>query len=100
MRGGGAGGGEGRRWGGCLCGGGVPIFFSGPKSPPRCGHLSASGKKKEHKPKLLGPDIFRWGGCLPHEREGAKKLGTSFERDPGKPNFWAGYPGIFAGMHA
>ena len=37
-----------------------------------------SGKKKEHKPKLWGPDIFWWGGG----------------RNPGKTNFLAGYPGI------
>ena len=38
-----------------------------------------SGKKKEHKLKVLGPDLFRWGGCLPREGEGAKKFGMSFE---------------------
>ena len=37
-----------------------------------------SGKKKEHKLKLLGPDIFRWGDRLPREGVGAKKFGMSF----------------------
>ena len=35
--------------------------------------------KKEHKPKLFGPDIFRWGGGLPRERVGARKFGMSLE---------------------
>ena len=39
----------------------------------------ASRKKKEPKPKLLGPDIFGWGGGLPREGVGAKKFGMSFE---------------------
>ena len=38
-----------------------------------------SGKKKEPKPKLFGPDIFRWGGCLTREGVGAKKFGMSLE---------------------
>ena len=38
-----------------------------------------SGKKKEPKPKLFGPDIFGWGGGLPRERVGAKKFDTSLE---------------------
>ena len=41
-------------------------------------HLS-SGTKKEHKPKLSSPDIFRWGRCLAHEGVGAKKFGMSLE---------------------
>ena len=36
-------------------------------------------KKKEPKPKFFGPDIFRWGRCLPRERVGAKKFDTSLE---------------------
>ena len=36
-------------------------------------------KKKKPKPKLFGPDIFGWGGGLPREGAGAKKLGMSFE---------------------
>ena len=35
--------------------------------------------KKEPKPKLLSREIFWWGGGLPRERVGAKKLGTSLE---------------------
>ena len=31
-----------------------------------------SGTKKEHKPKLLSPNIFRWGSGLPHEGVGQK----------------------------
>ena len=30
-------------------------------------NLFGSGTKKEHKPKLLSPDIFRWGRGLPQE---------------------------------
>ena len=42
-------------------------------------HELCSGKKNEPKPKLLGPDIFRWGRGLPRERVGAKKFDTSLE---------------------
>ena len=38
-----------------------------------------SGKTKEHKLKLFGPDIFWWGGGLRRDREGTKKFGTSIE---------------------
>ena len=38
-----------------------------------------SGTKKEPKPKLFGPDIFRWGGGLPRERVGAKKFDMPLE---------------------
>ena len=38
-----------------------------------------SGTKKEPKPKLLSPDIFRLGRGLPREGVGAKKFGTSLE---------------------
>ena len=41
--------------------------------------LHHSGKTKEPKLKLLGPDIFRWGGDLQREGVGAKKLGMSLE---------------------
>ena len=57
----------------------------------------SSSEKKEHKPELLGPDIFRWGGGLPCEGVGAKDFGMSLET-PGKPNFWAGYPPVVARM--
>ena len=36
-------------------------------------------RKEEHKPKLLSPDIFRWGRDLPREGVGAKKFGMSLE---------------------
>ena len=55
-----------------------------------------SGKKKEPKPKLSGPDFFGWGGGLPREGVGAKKFGMSFETQ-GNQTFWAGYPGILPG---
>ena len=38
-----------------------------------------SGKKKEPKLKLFGPDIFGWGGGLPREGVGAKKFGMPLE---------------------
>ena len=38
-----------------------------------------SRRKKEPKPKLFGPDIFRWGRGLPRERVGDKKFDTSLE---------------------
>ena len=41
-------------------------------------HLS-SGKKEEPKPKLLGLDIFGWGGGLPRQAVGAKRFGMSFK---------------------
>ena len=47
------------------------------KHPGEERHIS--GKKKEPKPKLFGPDIFGWGGCLPREWVGAKKFGMSLE---------------------
>ena len=40
-------------------------------------HLS--GKKKEPKPKLFGPDIFQWGRGLPREWVGTKKFDMSLE---------------------
>ena len=42
-------------------------------------HPQRSGRKKEPKPKLFGPDIFQWGRGLPRERVGAKKFDTSLE---------------------
>ena len=38
-----------------------------------------SGRKKEPKPKLFGPDILLWSRGLPRERVGAKKFDTSLE---------------------
>ena len=59
---------------------------------------SSSGKKKEPKPKLFGPDIFGGrGGGLPREGGGGQKVRYVL-RNPGKPNFLAGCPDIFAGL--
>ena len=58
---------------------------------------SPSGKKKDPKPKLFGPDICGWGGGLPREGQKVRYV----LRSPGKPkfpNFLAGDPGIFAGI--
>ena len=52
-----------------------------------------SGKKNEPKPKLLGPDILRWGGGLPREGVGAKKFGMSLENREVKL-FWRDNPGF------
>ena len=41
---------------------------------------------KDHKPLLLGSDVFQWGGVLPLEGVGAKKFGMSLET---KGNFFA-----------
>ena len=84
---------------------GRPEFVPG--TPP--GHLTAkflcviflyrffslhiSGTKKEPKPKLLSPDIFWWGGCLPREGVGAKKFGMSLETQ-GIKLFWRDIPGF------
>ena len=51
----------------------------------------SSGKKKEPKPKLLGPEIFGWGGGLPHEGVGAKKFSMSLETREIKL-FWRDIP--------
>ena len=47
--------------------------------PLSCFQVVNSGTTREPKPKLFGPDIFGWGGGLPSEGVGAKKLGMSFE---------------------
>ena len=59
------------------------------------GHVNhiLSGKKKEPKPKLFGPDISRWGGGLPREGVGAKKFGMSFETQ-GNQTFGRDIPGF------
>ena len=57
----------------------------------------SSGKKKEPKPKLFGPDIFGWGGGLPREGVGAKKFGMSFETQ-GNQTFWRDIPGFCRGF--
>ena len=45
--------------------------------------------------KLLGPDIFRWRGVFHVKGWGPKVWYVT--RNPGTPNFRAGYPGILAG---
>ena len=55
-----------------------------------------SGTKKEHKPKLLSPDIFRWGRGLPREGVGAKS--SVCPSKPGKSNFLGGISRDFAGI--
>ena len=59
--------------------------------------MLSSGQKNEHKLKLLGPDVFWWGGGLPREGMGAKKFGMSLETREAKL-FWRDIPGFFAGM--
>ena len=59
-----------------------------------------SGKQKEPKPKLFGPDIFRWGVSLPREGVGAKRFGMSFETQENNflgrisRDFWPDMPGV------
>ena len=57
---------------------------------------NSSGKKKEPKPKLFGPDVFRWGGGLPRARVGAKKFGMSLETRETK--LFGGISRDFAGI--
>ena len=52
-----------------------------------------SGKKKEPKPKLFGPDIFGWGRGLPREGVGAKTFGMPLETREIKL-FWRDIPGF------
>ena len=55
------------------------LVFPGPKKA-RYVPRNQSGRKKEPKPKLFGPDIFsQRGRGLPRERVGAKKFDTSLE---------------------
>ena len=57
------------------------------------GPLGNSGTKKEPRPKLLSPDIFRWGRGLPHEGVGAKKFGMPLGTREIKL-FWRDIPGF------
>ena len=50
--------------------------------------------KKEPKPKLLSPDIFRCGRGLPHEGVGPKS--SACPSKPGKSNSFGGIPRDFA----
>ena len=67
----------------------------------REGRAICQARKKEHKPKLLSPDIFRWGWGLPHEGVGAKKFGMSLETREIKLLLRdiSGYLGILLGYH-
>ena len=50
---------------------------------PRFEPSKNSGTKEEPKLKLLSPDVFGWGGGLPHEGVGTQKFGMSLEtREP------------------
>ena len=57
------------------------------------GSRHLSGTRKEPKPTLLSPDIFRWGGGLPREGVGAKKFGMPLETREIKL-FWRDIPGF------
>ena len=67
-----------------------PIPHMGPscqRGLPEALLLEESGKKKEPKPKLFGPDIFGWGGGFAREGVGAKKFGMCFETQENQ-TFW------------
>ena len=66
------------------------VHTSAVKEPPV---TLRSGKKKEHKLKLLGPDTFQWGGGLLPEGAGVKNFGMSPETH-GKQIFWQDIPGF------
>ena len=55
-----------------------------------------SGKKKEPKPKLFGPDILGWGGVFHVKGRGPKSSVCPLK--PGKPNFFGGISRDFAGI--
>ena len=61
------------------------------------GFFYSSGTKKEHKPKLLGPDILRWGGGFPCEGVGAEKFGMSLETQANQ-SFFGGISRDVAGI--
>ena len=92
---------------GNLGGGGAKYFFFGAEMSTKFSNYETftsytwtrrdlSGTKKEPKPKLLSPDIFWWGGGIPREGVGAKKV-RYVPRNPGNQTFLAGYPGILPG---
>ena len=60
-----------------------------------CKSMQKSGTKNEPKPKLLSPDIFRWGRGLPREGVGPKS--SVCPSKPGKSNFFGGISRDFAG---
>ena len=63
-------------------GGRLHIFFG-----------AESDTKKEHKPKLLSPVFFRWGGALTREGVEGKKFGMPLETKQIKL-FWRDIPGF------
>ena len=63
------------------------------KSKTEHWRVQISFTKKEHEPKLLSPDIFRWGRGLPREGVGAKKFDMSLETRETK-HFWRDIPGF------
>ena len=52
-----------------------------------------SGKKKEPKPKLFGPDIFRWGGGLPRKGVGGQEV-RHVPQSQGNQTLWRDIPGF------
>ena len=76
------------------------LLGAGPRTPPSNLRRLPSGKKKEPKPKLFGPDLFQWGRGLPRERVGAKKFDMSLETQGIKlfgrdiPGFCRDIPGV------
>ena len=58
-----------------------------------------SGTKKEHKPKLLSPDIFRGVGFFHVKGVGAKKFGILLETREIKL-FWPDIPGFCSDISA
>ena len=73
----------------------VAVVFSKVRLGP-LGIAKTSGKKKEPKPKLSGPDIFPWDGGIPCEGLGAKSsVCPSKPRE--KANFLVWCPGNLPG---
>ena len=55
-----------------------------------------SGKRKVHKPKILGLDVFRWGGHLPREGGGSKS--SVCPPKPKHQTFGPDVPGLSPGF--
>ena len=70
------------------------IFLCPPE--PLLQYPCVRAQKKEPKPKLLGPDILRWGGGLSCEGVGAEKFGMSLETRETK--LFGGISRDFAGI--
>ena len=65
-----------------------PVFFFFLYFSLHCSTFVCQARKKEPKPNLLSPDVFRSGRGLPREGVGAKRFGMSLK--PGKSNFLGG----------